>query len=328
MATNPLIGFTVDPAEVRHVGRDLRRPESVVAMPDGTLWVSDWRGGVQRIAPDGTQSLILQRLDGAVPAGSTPNAFVFRDGKLVVANFGTRRLETMTADGETAILLDAIDGIPLGAVNYVLLDSNGRLWFTISTRRTPHNEALRPDVADGYIAVLDERGARIVADGLAFANEIRFDADERWLYLAETTAKRIRRFSVAPGGELGVPETFGPDSLGPGLPDGIAFDSFGNLWIAQNMAERVLALTPDGELLVLLDAGVPDALAEAERQFAAGTLTGAHMGAAKGKVAPLTTSVAFGGADLRTVYLGSLAGTSVAQFRAPVAGLKMAHWRL
>jgi sugar lactone lactonase YvrE len=328
MADNPLRGFTVDPAGIRPVGRDLQRPESVVAMPDGALWVADGRGGLQHIARDGAQRLIRQRAGGAPVEGSTPNGFVFRAaGEIVVANFGTRRLETMTAEGETRVLLDTIDGVPLGQVNYVLQDRQGRLWFTVSTRRTPYLSAFRPDVADGYVAVLDRRGARIVADGFGFANEIRFDAEERWLYLAETTGKRIRRMRVALDGALGAPETFGPATLGPGFPDGLAFDAFGNLWIAQIVAERVLALTPEGELLVLLDAGVPDALAEVERQFAAGTLTGAHMGAAKGRVAPLTTSVAFGGADLREVYLGSLAGSAIAQFRSPVPGLPMAHWR-
>jgi gluconolactonase len=328
MAANPLKGFTVDLARVRQVGRDLQRPESVLAMPDGTLWVADGRAGLQRIAPDGTQTLFQQRVNGTVPEGSTPNGFVFRaSGEIVVANFGTRCLETMNQNGETRVLLDTIDGAPLGQVKYVLQDSRGRLWLTVSTRRTPYLTAFRPDVADGYIALIDERGARIVADGLGFANEIRLDADEHWLYVAETTGKRIRRMAVAPDGALGAPEAFGPASLGPGFPDGLALDAFGNLWIAQVIAERVLALTPDGELLVLLDAGVPAALAEVERHFSAGTLTGAHMGAAKGRIAPLTTSIAFGGADRRDVYLGSLAGTSIAQFRSPVPGLPMVHWR-
>ena len=37
-------------------------------------------------------------------------------------------------------------------------------------------------------------------------------------------------------------------------------------------------------------------------------------------------SVTFGGPDLQTVYIGSLKGTSVPYFRAPVAGLPMVHW--
>lgn len=37
-------------------------------------------------------------------------------------------------------------------------------------------------------------------------------------------------------------------------------------------------------------------------------------------------SVAFGGRDLRTVYLGNLAGSRIASFRSPVAGVRPLHW--
>jgi hypothetical protein len=38
------------------------------------------------------------------------------------------------------------------------------------------------------------------------------------------------------------------------------------------------------------------------------------------------SSLAFGGADLRTGYLGCLLGDSIATFRSPVAGFPPAHW--
>jgi gluconolactonase len=50
--------FTLDVDELGWTGRDLQRPESVVAEPDGTLWASDGRGGVMRIDPDGGQRLL------------------------------------------------------------------------------------------------------------------------------------------------------------------------------------------------------------------------------------------------------------------------------
>ena len=40
------------------------------------------------------------------------------------------------------------------------------------------------------------------------------------------------------------------------------------------------------------------------------------------------SSLAFGGPDLRTAYLGCLLGDSLATFRTPVAGLPPSHWRL
>ncbi len=44
--SNPLADFRVDPAKVRYIGRDLQRPEGILAERDGTLWAADARGGV------------------------------------------------------------------------------------------------------------------------------------------------------------------------------------------------------------------------------------------------------------------------------------------
>jgi hypothetical protein len=51
------------------------------------------------------------------------------------------------------------------------------------------------------------------------------------------------------------------------------------------------------------------------------------MGATAGTIAPLMASVTFGGPDLKTVYIGSLRGTTIPYFQSPVAGLPMVHWR-
>ena len=50
------------------------------------------------------------------------------------------------------------------------------------------------------------------------------------------------------------------------------------------------------------------------------------MNASGGKFAPWLTSVTFGGADLRTVYLGTLKATTLPCFESPVAGLPVIHW--
>jgi hypothetical protein len=42
---------------------------------------------------------------------------------------------------------------------------------------------------DGYIVLLDEKGARIIGDGIYFTNEIRLDAKEEFLSVAETRIK-------------------------------------------------------------------------------------------------------------------------------------------
>ena len=51
-----------------------------------------------------------------------------------------------------------------------------------------------------------------------------------------------------------------------------------------------------------------------------------HLDNNKGKVLRNTSSLAFGGADLKTAYLGCLLGNQIAMFDAPMAGLKPSHW--
>lgn len=331
---NPISGFTVDVTSIRTVGQQLQRPECILAQHDGSLLAADARGGVMHIKTSGEQQLILPASAGApltgdgLTRGSLPNGLALDpEGNVVIANIGTDRVELLTRTGELRVLLDEIDGSPLGKVNFVLRDSKDRLWITVSTRVSPWPDAIRCNLADGYVVLIDDRGARIVADGLAFTNEIRFDAKEEFLYVAETTAKRVSRFRVLDNGELGPRQTYGPSSLGPGLIDGLAFDAYGNLWCAMIFADRLVAILPTGEVHTILEDGNKEATAAFEAAFSTGEIV--PMGIIEktgGKIAPWITSVTFGGPDLRTVFLGSLKHDSIPCFPSPVAGLPMAHW--
>ncbi|MFC3655970.1 SMP-30/gluconolactonase/LRE family protein [Xanthomonas hyacinthi] len=317
----------------------MQRPECILAMPDGTLFSADARGGVMRIAQDGSQSLIAQQADAhfdlssdaaaSLLTGTLPNGLALAaNGSFLIANFGTDRLEKMSPDGATEVLLAELDGTPLGKVNFVLRDSRNRLWITISTRLNPWSEAIRTGLTDGYIVLVDERGARVVADGFAFTNEVRLDAREEWLYVAETTGKRISRLRVLPDGSLIDREIFGPSDLGRGLIDGITFDSYGNLWGTMFLADRLIALTPEGDLLELMDDGNAQATDRFEAEFATGrSVSFDILAQCGGKIAPWLASVTFGGPDLKTAYLGSLKGSRIALFQSPVAGLPMIHWQ-
>ncbi|WP_382163498.1 SMP-30/gluconolactonase/LRE family protein [Hydrogenophaga sp. ANAO-22] len=341
---NPLDGFQVDRAAIRTIGQDLQRPECILAERDGTLWAADARGGVTRIGADGQQRFIGQRADqrfaSAAQAslhdveakytqGTLPNGLAFAaNGDVLIANFGTDRLEVMARDGQTRTLHDTIDGQAIGKVNFVLRDSKNRIWLTVSTRVNPWTVAASSRVRDGYIAVVDERGLRVVADGFHFTNEIRFDANEEWLYIVETTGPHISRMRVvesAQGVALADREVFGPSHLG-GFPDGIAFDAFGNLWCTLVMTDQLIALTPQGERRLLLDDGNPEASKVLLDHMNDGTLTTEDMLRARGTLAPWMASVTFGGPDLRTVYIGSLMGTTIPFFTSPVPGLPMVHW--
>lgn len=335
---NPILDFQVDRDRIGYIGEGLQRPECILAERDGTLWAADARNGVVRIAPDGRQRLITQAAttgfrDAADDAarftrGSLPNGLAFAaDGSILIANFGTDALEVMDRDGRTRRLLDTLDGQPIGKVNFVLRDRRGRLWLTISTRRRDWMTAVSPKVADGRIVLVDDQGPRVVAEGFAFTNEIRLDAAEEYLYVAETTGRRISRLKLRPDGSLGEREVFGPSVLpGGGFPDGIAFDAHGNLWGTLIWSDQIFAITPDGDCRILFDDGDPAAFAAVAQAFAEDRLTPEILLAAGGTVAPWTASLTFGGPDLRTVFVGSLRGQRIPCFTAPVPGLSMAHW--
>ncbi len=345
-AVNPLINWQVDRATIRTLGQDLQRPECILAERDGTIWTADARGGVMQLRPgpafrDGSQRLVTPFVSAAGQAdsdeaayenryiqakGSLPNGLCFdNEGDFIIANWGTNAIERMTRAGHLTKLYSEIDGVPLGKANFPLRDAKGRIWFTVTTRTEPWSDQINTRATDGYIALIDEQGIRIVADGFCGTNEIRFDPAEEWLYVVESTGWRISRLRVQPNGSLTDREVYGPSRL-DGFPDGFAFDAYGNLWVTLIFTDVLIAITPEGDVLTLLDDSNPATKRALFDAYENRAVTPALLGQTMGTLAPWLASLTFGGPDLQTVYLGSLRGTTIPYFRAPVPGQPMIHW--
>jgi hypothetical protein len=122
-------------------------------------------------------------------------------------------------------------------------------------------------------------------------------------------------------------EVYGPASLGEGLVDGICFDAYGNLWATMIFADRLVAITPDGDLLELLNDGNPEGTRAVEEAFSSGQpVPFDTLMRSGGELCPWLASVTFGGPELRTLYLGGLRATTIPSFVSPVAGSPMVHW--
>ncbi len=309
-------------------GDRFARPECVVATRAGDVFASDMRGGISHVTPDGGRRLYAgASLDLSGPLH--PNGFALdRDGSFLVAHLGDSEggVFRLTRAGALAPVLQRIDGDDLTAVNFVLRDAGGRLWITVPTRRRPRESAFRADVADGYIVLMDRRGARVVADGIGFTNELRLDAAGRHLYVNETYARRLTRFAVGADGALSGRETV--TAFGEGeFPDGLALDAEGAVWVTCLVANRVLRIMPDGRRETVMEETDAAYVAEVEAAYRAGAMRKAHINACPARTLASVSSIAFGGPDLRTVYLGVLAGARLPTFRAAVTGAPMAHWR-
>ena len=338
MAENPIDGFTVRKQDFRYIGEDLQRPECILAEKSGALWAADARGGVVRIAADGTQSVITQSHSGTFDAsadeasrftsGTLPNGLAFADnGDIWISNFGTDCLERMTRTGDTEVVLDSVDGEPIGKVNFIARDSRNRIWITVSTMIPDWSKAMCRDVNDGRVLLYEPgRGVRIVADNLHFTNECKLDAREEYLYVVQTCGRNVVRYAIGADGTLSGREVFGPRDHGRFI-DGIAFDAYGNLWGTYIMNDGIFAITPEGERRMIFDDSSPEEVKRIDDAFQTGLpLDMDLLLDCGGGVAPWCASVTFGGADLHTVYVGSLRGTRIPYFKAPVAGLPMVHW--
>ncbi|HZE16156.1 MAG TPA: SMP-30/gluconolactonase/LRE family protein, partial [Mycobacterium sp.] len=134
-------------------------------------------------------------------------------------------------------------------------------------------------------------------------NCMALDHDETYLYVVRTTAADVVRFRID-GDVLGPEERFGPTIAADGsrsFADGCGFDALGNLWVTDVTCDRIVAVTP-------------------QRQVVPVTIDSAGL-----VVAP--TSVAWGGDDRRDIYIGSLGARYVLRGRSSVPGMAMVHQR-
>jgi len=314
----------IDIESLEEVGRCLKRPECVLASGDDCLYVADWGGGVARIAPDGTQRRTLA-VDP--PVELKPNGIALcADGSCLLANLGDAGgVWRLRANGAVEAFLTEVHGERLPPCNYVLVDGAGRTWITVSTRLEPRARAYRRDVADGFIVLVDSRGARIVADGLGYTNEVQVHPQGEWLYVNETFARRTSRLRIGRDGSLGRRETVAEYSAGT-FPDGLAFDEAGGTWVVSIVSNRVIRIDPDGGQQIVLEDADPAHVEWVERAFERHEMGRPHLDTVASRRLANISSIAFGGPERRICFLGCLLGDHLLSFRSPVAGVEPAHW--
>lgn len=302
-------------------GTGLKRPEDVVVSADGRVFVSH-QHEVAEILDDGSVRAFGDGL------GECNGINMLRDGRIVTTNYlfdgGVRAVDPDS--GKVELLADVVDGRPLSFTNYPVIDEAGSIWVSCSTQHEGWLQAMSRGADDGFIVRIDPDGtSAIVAEGIVFANGMALDADESHLYCCQTAPGNVVRFPIRADRTLGAKEEYGPpmgergadeytDEAGMAaftnpeiqrrwaLTDGCGFDVAGNLWVTVVTASRVNVITPDGDLITVIDD--PD-----------------------GTTMPLPTNVSWGGPDLTDLYIGSIGANHVLKTRSPVPGLPLVHQR-
>lgn len=314
-----IAGLEIDLDAFRKVGVGVKRPEDVVVGADNRVWMSDQESACAEALPNGS----LHRVG---KAGGAPNGInMDRQGRILIANFGgpddgrgpLQRLDPAT--GEVEAVCAELQGRPLFGSNYPIVDSKDRIWCSHSTWG-PIDKAFAGQ-NDGLVYRVDPDGTTtILAEGIEFANGLALDYDERNLFVCESTGCDVLRYSIRDDGSLGNPERYGP-KLGLsalevqdrrpltaelrgqlGMTDGCGFDQDGNLWVTLVMANKIVAITPGGDVVTV--AFDPE-----------------------GRIMRHPTNISWGGPDMRDLYIGSISSNYVLHAKSPVPGMPLVHQR-
>jgi gluconolactonase len=224
-------------SEVRVLVNGLDHPECVAVGRDGTLYAGGERGQVYRISPDGKNVK-----EFANTGGFCLGLALDRDENIFVCDLRKQALMKVTQRGAVSLLADAVDGVKIRTPNFGVFDSQGNLYFSDSGEWKQGN---------GVVWRLSSQGkAQLFTAGpFHFANGLALDAQGRYLYVVESNRDRVVRIEIKSDGSSGEPEVFA-EGLAR-IPDGMAFDAAGNLYVTTYASNCIYRVSTAGHVELL-----------------------------------------------------------------------------
>lgn len=231
-------------------------------VPGNTAYKWTELGGVETfLSPSGAADVEGFREPGA------NGLWCAQDGSLIICNHGRRAVERMDIKTRAReVLVDQFDGRSLNSPNDVVEDRDGGLFFTDPPYGLEGLDAspLKEQDANG-VYYLAPGGALVrLLDDMTFPNGIALSPDQRTLYVAQSDPERpiIRALGLGPYARIESDKVlFDASSLmaedAPGLPDGMAVCSRGNLFATG--PGGIMIISPEGSLLGRIRTGRPTA---------------------------------------------------------------------
>lgn len=191
-------------------------------------------------------------------------------GKIYSSNLATARTRTTTVPTAVGSAVPRRDGtrfVAGTADGFAYIDSDGRLdpicYFLPPAIRMNDGKcdamgrlwsgSTAYDFADGRGALhlLDETlTCRTVLDGLTQPNGLGWSPDNRTMYLVDSVTQDVSAFDFhLPSATISCRRTLLSLADADGVPDGLAVDSTGCLWIALWGGGAVVRISPDGDVL-------------------------------------------------------------------------------
>jgi sugar lactone lactonase YvrE len=259
----------------------LDHPEGVAVESDGTVYAGGEDGQVYRIDPEKNDVEVLADTGGfslcVTLDAPEQNLYVCDFKKHAVFRVPLETDETNEQDVTTVISGTETEA-PIQP-NYCVFDSAGRLYLSDSGDRTAPMEE-----SGGSVMVIEPDGSDrvLTEEPSAWTNGLVLSRDESTLYVAETGTEKVSALHLDEEATVTDIELV-TDAFGH--VDGIALDAEENLYAA-SIGDNAIYRRRDGETEVVL-----------------------HDPA--GLVMCNPTNVAFGGRDMRTLYIANLGLTHI-----------------
>ena len=147
--------------------------------------------------------------------------------------------------GNVSVYSDGTESTKMLTPNYPAFDSNGNLYVSDSGEWGEDNGRMFKINSDGEAQIWSE-------DIRSFPNGIALSETGDFLYVVVSlNSPRIERIPILEDGSAGPAELV--VELPLSVPDGIAFDTEGNLYISCYRPDRIYRLSVDGELEILVE---------------------------------------------------------------------------
>lgn len=255
---------------------------------EGNLYIVDIAWGrILRVTPSGDMTVVAD-YDGE------PNGLkVMADGSLMVADYKHGLMAIDPATGAvreycTRFRLERFKG-----VNDLTIAEDGAIWFT------DQGQTGLQDPTGRIFRLAPNGDLTLVLDGIPSPNGLVLSPDERILYIGVTRGNAVWRMPIMPDGGASKVGIFTQLSGGLGGPDGLALTDAGGVVVAHAGLGCVWVFSPTGEPLYRVRC--PQGL--------------------------MTTNIAFGGLDMRDMYITESASGQVLKARMPLPGKRLVPQR-
>jgi len=218
----------------------LRHPEGIVIDAGGNVWCGGETGEIYRLSADGSG------IETVASTGRFILGLAFDEEQNLYAcdmrHAAVFRLDTRT--GRLVHFANGGQGARMRIPNFPVVDGSRNCLY-VSDSYDPEEKG--PGV---WRFDLESGDGGLWYDGaMTFANGMTLSPEKSHLYVVETFARRVIRIPIDEYGDPGKGEPFVEEI--ERVPDGLAFDAAGNLYIACYEPSRIYRVSPQREMIQL-----------------------------------------------------------------------------